>query len=280
MEDEQSPLQEEQATEKPVPFPKKEKGEAPSLQVWQSDVIIQQEKVIRRLSYKSLLMDLASVFNLEKGLSYTFWGLTTRPAQTIREYLDIGRNIVLSPIKYFILIVGTTLFIASQNGFFLKQQSFKKGLEWGMKSETDVAMDPKKQEFFDTILQVYIDYYVNYQNVWFIITILFTSWLTYLFFKKSKYNFIEHNVINTYIFVHTYILFTIIVIINTTNDIWYNLYLAVYLLMSLIVYKRLFYFSWWGTFWRTFMAFVFSMIMFMVFIGVITLGIAVQILTS
>lgn len=249
----------------------------PRLQVWEAAVTVQRTKVIKRLTFKGLFYEIAEAFNLDRGLIYTLKGLTIRPAQTIREYLDTGRDLVTNPMKYFLFIVGSILILASQNGYFTSNQEFVRGVETGMKNYSeDEELSEGKQKMVEAIVNAYNDYYVTYQDIWFIVTIIFTSFFTYLFFKKRGYNFIEHNVINTYVFVHTYLIFGLIVLFKLNMDIWFYPYFGAYLVMSVVVYKRLFEISWWTTIWKTFLAFMSSIFLFYILIFIATVIIAIQ----
>lgn len=237
-----------------------------SLRVWSETIEVQETKIIKRLTFRSLFADLADVLNLDKGLLYTLQGLTLRPAQTIREYLDDGRHKVTNPIKYFILIVGTTLLIASLNGYFDNTEQLKKGFEFGYMSQDGGDEVPKEvKDLEEKIEYFYTNYFVKYQNIWFLFTIVFTSLFTYLFFRKIGYNFIEHNVINAYVFVHTYLFFTIIVVFQLHDGIWSILYTTLYLVMTVIVFKHLFQLSWWKAFWKSMLAYLASVSILMLF---------------
>lgn len=251
----------------------------PQLQVWAEDVTVQRTKVIKRLTFRNMGAEIAEAFNLDRGLIYTLKGLTIRPSQTIREYLDTGRDLVMNPVKYFLLLVGSILVLASQNGYFTNNQEFVRGVEEGMKMNSEGGeISEGKQEMLTAILQAYNDYFVAYQDIWFIVTIGFTSFFTYLFFKKRGYNFIEHNVINAYIFIHTYLIFGLIVLFELNMDFWFYPYFGAYLVMSLVVYKQLFQTSWWTTIWKTILAFMASMIVFYIIAVIGAVIVAFQIL--
>jgi hypothetical protein len=250
--------------------------ELPQLQVWTKVVEVQRTKVIKRLTFKNMAYEIADAFNLDKGLVYTLKGLTIRPAQTIREYLDTGRDLVTNPMKYFLLIVGSILLLASQNGYFTNNQDFIRGFQNGMTSSDGEPISEKKAKMFEAIVDTYNKYFVSYQNIWFIVTIIFTSFFTYLFFKKRGYNFIEHNVINTYVFVQTYLIFGLIVLFKLDMDVWSAFYFATYLLMSLVVYKQLFQIPWWTTIWKTTLAFIASLFSFYFIIFAAAIIIAYQ----
>lgn len=234
----------------------------PNLKVWSEDIEVTETKTIKRLTFRGLLVDIAEVINLDKGLLYTLKGMTIRPTQTIREYLDDKRHIVTNPIKFFILIVGTTLLIATQTGYFDDVSRLKEGFEFGYSQGGDKEIPTEVKELEENMIYYYENYFVKYQNIWFLITIVFTSFFTYLFFRKRGFNLVEHNIINTYVFVYTYLFFTLMVVFNLRADYWSLIYMGVYTLMSIIVYKQLFVISWWKSIYKTLLAFISSLLLF------------------
>ncbi len=248
-----------------------------SLLVWENEKIeISTTRTIKRLTVRNLLGEFAAAFNLNRGFFYTVKNLTLHPAKTIKSYLDTGRYEVTSPIKYFIAIIGFTLFIASLNNFFELNQNFLKGMEMGMQSSSDDhQLDERKLRYLKNIEVAYYKYFVGYQNVWSIFTIYFTSVFSYLFFKKSGYNLVEHFVINSYTFIHTYLAFTVIVIFHLVDPMWLLLYLLIFLFMTLIVYKRLFLQSWGTTLYKTLFTYFLSSMFFyfVMFIAVVIIAI-------
>ena len=234
------------------------------LRVWhEKEIEVPNPRIIKRLTARNLLAELAAAFNLNRGFIYTLKGLTLRPAKTIKAYLDTGRYEITSPIKYFIAIVGFTLFIASLNNFFELNQEFLNGIEQGIKTSSERHQTTEKAaHYIKDIEAAYYDYFIGYQNVWSIFTIFFSSIFSYLFFKKSGYNLVEHFVVNAYIFIHSYLAFSLIVIFHLVNPGWLMLYFMIFLFMTLIVYKRLFLEGWGATIYKTIFTSILSSIVF------------------
>jgi hypothetical protein len=250
------------------------------LKVWQTaELEVERTKKIRRLSFKNLAYEFAEAFNLDKGLVHTFKGLCIRPTETIRGYLDDKRDLVTNPIKYFLLIVGTTILIGTQNGYYENNVDFIKGIEQGISmSDSEINTDKasaKKQELVNIVKSAYFDYFLPYQNIWTALTIAFSSFFSFLFFRKSGFNYVEHNVINTYIYVHTFLVMTLIIIFDLNMDYWFYPYLFYFLILSLIVYKGLFGNSWWKTIFKTILAYTASIFIFMIILFVVGIVFAV-----
>lgn len=238
-------------------------------EVWQQQSIIyHQEREIRRLSWKNLSWELAEALNLNRGLAYTMIGLTIRPAATIREYLNEGRYKVMSPARYFLLVVGIVVFVAVQKGFFEETPA---PIKFEIIDKPDASEEQKeanaiaRQMLLDTevgMAQAYQDYFVKYQNFWSIGSISLTALMTWLFFRKSGFNYIEHLAINTFIFLHTYWLFMIAILLNVPDTIWTIIYMLSYFIMMIVVLKKLTGKRWISAIMRTLTALIITFTLF------------------
>ena len=243
------------------------------LAVWDNDKItVTRTRDIKRLTFRNLMSEIGEAFNLNRGLIYTIKNLTIRPAQTIKAYLDTERDLVMSPFKYFFFIVGITLFIASLNGYFdmMDEQFFKNSFEAGYGKEvTDQKVVDIQNQLTEYISNIIQNYYIKYQNFWYALTMLFTSWLSWLFFKKSGYNFIEHLAINTFTFSHTYLLYFLMVIFKFNDGYSTSIYMIIYMGYSIFVFKRLFGQSTGKTILKGITAYLLSMLIYMLLLGII-----------
>lgn len=235
------------------------------LEVWQQDKIeVTQTKIIERLTFRKIVLDIAASFNFEKGMLSTIKGLTIHPAKTIKSYLDKGRYEVTSPIKYFLLIVGLTILIGSLTNYYLidthdLQANLSNGLEEHVKTKTspDGTITTSKSYTFSPknnieIISFLNDMAIKYSNVFGLVTILIFSILSFLLFRSANYNFVEHLCINTYLYSHTSIWLLFLVIIGSQNIQLIFLQSLLYFIMSLVVYSSLFNNSHFVTFLKTF----------------------------
>ena len=235
-----------------------------SLRVWEEkEITLTRTKTIRRLSFKNLFLEIANAFNLHEGFLRTISGLTIHPSKTIKSYIDTERDLITSPIKYFLIVASATLLLASVTNYFHLSLEFTDGFRRGMEigsggEEMNIDKDAITKEFE----AVFYKYFIGYFNVWTMITILFTSAFSFRFFRKSKYNFVEHFAINTYLYAHSYILFFLIILFHLLHPYWTFVYMLYYMILSIIVYKQLFQRSWWTTIWKYTLAYIISMILF------------------
>lgn len=248
----------------------------PDLEVWKTaEIEVAHKRTVSRLSFRRIGNVIAEAFNLDRGFIYTFKELSLRPAQTIRRYLDTDRFTFTNPISYFLVIVGITIFIANQNDFFQSNvAALNSGLEAGMdiNPNSQMADGAQREKATAKVNEAFESYFVPYQNIWSILTIFFTSIFSFLFFRKSKFNFTEHFVINLFIFSHTYIIFLLMVIFKLFNPIWSAGYIAILFVYSFFAYQGLFLQSRGKTIFKTISLFVLSYILFLlVMIGLLLL---------
>lgn len=117
----------------------------------------EQKKQIRRLNWPNLGGEISDALNINKGFVYTWIGLTLRPAETIRAYLQEGRHRVLNPAKYFLLVLGIFLFVASNQGYF-DMQDFV-----AFEIDDEATQEAERLTDFGHAFQTY---FVKYFSVW------------------------------------------------------------------------------------------------------------------
>ena len=218
------------------------------LQIWEKGRIeVTNTKYIERLTFRKLMSDIANAFNFEKGLLSTMLGLTIRPAKTICLYLDEGRYKVTSPVKYFLLIVGLTIFIGSMTDYYLLDKSeflddlaVENRVEMVKDSEGKVISRKISLTNNPQLLAFVNDAVIKYGNVFGLLSILVYSFFSFLFFRSSKFNFVEHLSINTYLYTHTSIWLLLLVIVGNNAPIFLIVQSVLFLIMLLIVYMKLF----------------------------------------
>lgn len=238
----------------------------PSLEVWKKDKIdFTQTKQIERLTISKLLKEIAGSFNFEKGVLSLMKGLTIHPAKTIKSYLDTRRYTVTSPLKYFLLIIGLTIFIGSMTGYYIVDigqlsEDLKNNVETSLpldeskKEKDQIGLISKEsgkdkvkfsfklsQETKMALVSFVNDQLIKYRNVMGAINILIMSIASFLFFRSAGFNFTEHLAINTYVYAHTSIIFLIMVILSSQSIALTILQGLLQFIMSLFVYFGLFH---------------------------------------
>ncbi len=153
----------------------------------------------------------------------TLKDLTIRPGQVAREYIIGNRVKYYGPVGYFFLMLTLYLLLASLLEIDLVTFMIQT-------NPTNVeTQGGGVQEMVREITQWTID---NMRSVSFFIT-LFTVFFTWLFFKKSKYNFIETGVLVFFVTGHFMWVSIVLIVIYKISGFILN---SSYLLLSSIVF--------------------------------------------
>lgn len=137
-----------------------------------------QPAQVHRINAAYFLHDIPhSVFHIDKGLFYTFWRLMKRPGETLGEYLQGRRVKHYRPFAYVLMLSAISALIVHWNTSLLLH------LE---KQKTGIAASVTEH------------FFTKYQSIFIFLMIPVVTLCTWLVFKKNRYNFWEHMLINTY----------------------------------------------------------------------------------
>jgi Protein of unknown function (DUF3667) len=134
-----------------------------------------------------------SILHVDSGFFLTMKTLFIRPGDAIREFLRGKRKLLFSPFLYVLVLCGIFVVVKS---FFVKEL---KPIDF-----TDAA------KLIETISEQYYKLFV-------IASIIPLTIASYLVYFKSKYNFAEHLVLNSYLIAQLVIADVIIIFISTTS---------------------------------------------------------------
>lgn len=117
-----------------------------------------------------------SVLHLDKGFPYTFYQLIKRPSQALDEYLA-GRRVKYDrPLSYVLVMSAISVLIVSRIRNYMQE----------LQQPTLKALN-------------HTSFLSHYQAVFIFLMIPLAGGITWLVFRKNKYNFWEHILINTYL---------------------------------------------------------------------------------
>jgi hypothetical protein len=138
----------------------------------------------KRFTTRDLFNDFFQrIFPLEKGFLYSTRRLLSTPGAMLRGYLEGQRANHSKPLHY--------LFIATAASTLIFKSSFAKQL-----IENPAIGDPEKVEKSTKIF----NFLTSNINLLMVLFIPFIALLSWLFFRKSKYNYAEHLVVNIFVF--------------------------------------------------------------------------------
>lgn len=151
-----------------------------------------QIATVSRINYNTFLTDfVASVFQIQKGFLFTLIELLIRPNTAIKNYLQGKRKPYFKPIAFVFLLSTVYYVMAKWVGFETYLGDFLLGLNRGIESD-----EPDKiSESLTHIVKWCID---NFAFTNLMLVPVF-SLSTYLFFRRSQYNYFEIIVLNSYI---------------------------------------------------------------------------------
>ena len=132
-----------------------------------------------------------SVLHVDKGFPYTFYQLIKRPAQALDEYLAGRRVRYYRPLSYVLIMSTICVLIVSRIRIYMQelQQHLGKPL-------------------------VHTSFLSHYQAVFIFLMIPLAGSITWLVFRRNKYNFWEHILINTYLAAQLNVLLVLISIFS------------------------------------------------------------------
>ncbi|WP_157961188.1 DUF3667 domain-containing protein [Lutibacter citreus] len=130
-----------------------------------------------------------SIFQVNRGILFTIKELFTRPGKSIREYLEGKRKKHFKPLA-FVLLASTlyvlTTYLTDMNTY-LGDSMF--GIAESLsKNTTDASASVK-----------FLNWLANNNAYSTLLFLPIFSLASYLVFKKSKYNYFEHLILNFYI---------------------------------------------------------------------------------
>ncbi|MGZ2369612.1 DUF3667 domain-containing protein [Ancylomarina sp. YFZ004] len=147
-----------------------------------------QSSNVRKVDFKYLLDEIPNgVFQLNRGILFTLKQLFTRPGHSIREFLEGKRKPYYRPIAFLLII--STLYVLS--AFLFDKSTF---IDMFLSGWERAMINNNENSGFDILK------WISRNQAY--ITLLFIpvfSLASYVAFLKSKFNYFEHLVLNTYI---------------------------------------------------------------------------------
>ena len=214
-----------------------------------------QRRSVRRFKLSNVFYWILDGFSMDHGAFYTIKNLFYRPGEMVRSYLYQGRLDFTPPIR--LLLVTTTLVLIAFKYSSVNQFTIEtlKGPDASLSSSEGSAYIMKMLEDYTNVI------------LWlFIPCMALFSWL---FNRKSGYNYAENLVLNTY-----YTVFVNIIFLMFLADKWIDnsILMTIYIILSTFHYmlslKGMFQVTWIKSFWQTILIFVITLIFYSISITV------------
>ncbi len=194
--------------------------------------VYHDERPIRRITFKSLLNDIANTFNFEKGILYTLKELILHPGSSIKAYLTTGRFNYMNPLKLLILTTALAVFFTSFLNVFetesenVMSKSFFSGLEKGYNS----AGTGKKEVLEKLTNFDYKQLFYENLNILLFMALPITALFSYLLLSKKKYNYAENLALNAFIISVQNLVYVLFVI--EMEIVFSNIWVGLFVLLS------------------------------------------------
>ena len=225
-----------------------------------------QRRSVRRFKLSNVFSWILDGFSMDHGAFYTIKNLFYRPGEMVRSYLYQGRLDFTPPIR--LLLVTTTLVLIAFKYSSVNQFTIEtlKGPDSSLSSgEASTYVMKMLEDYTNVVLWLFIP------------CMAFFSWL---FNRKSGYNYAENLVLNTY-----YTVFVNIIFVMFMADRWLNesFLMAIYLIASTFHYmlclRGLFQISWLKSLWQTILIFLITLFFYSIIITIV-IGIVIAYLTN
>ncbi len=144
-----------------------------------------------------------SILHVDKGILYTIKELVLRPGSTIRSYLSGKRVNYFKPFA-FVFILGTLYGFIAHFFKYYPENEIMPSLGY---TESSLKYTQKTMELI----------YSNY-SLAILILVPFSAFSTFIFFRKSIYNYWEHLIANSYIAGMQILILLIFYLLNVCFD--------------------------------------------------------------
>ncbi len=196
----------------------------------QQELEVTETRTIKRLQVKNLFSEVLQAFNLERGGIYTVKQLFLNPGGLIKGYIGKDRLKYTSPFKLLIITTTVTFILLQYSTSFLQ---FREGFYLGMKNKEMLTLIENSSRYFNILLWLYLP---------------IGALITWLFNRKSTYNFAENLAFQTYVFSLSNLIMMVVVldVILSSTFIMLIIYIA-FTFYYLYSYKVFFNKGWMRT---------------------------------
>jgi len=144
------------------------------------------------INFKSIAHEIQhSIFHVDKGILYTTKKLFQSPGQTIREYLNGKRVKHFKPFAY-IFILSTIYALLTR---LSHKSTFLTDFLYGFNESTT----DKKSKIDLGLVGEFVQWMSNHYAYTTLLVIPIISFASYLCFIKTKYNYFQHLILNSFI---------------------------------------------------------------------------------
>lgn len=155
-----------------------------------------QKTNVQRYTLKHILHDfLHSFTHVDRGILFLMKELTLKPGTVAREYIEGKRKKYFNPMQYLLIGITVITFLSIN-------------LHLGTSLIGNLNVTGGKVESFK---ENFIPFFYKYYNIFQFITVPITALYSWIFFRKTKYNFAENLILNTFLIAHRHLIFLLVI---------------------------------------------------------------------
>lgn len=174
------------------------------------------------------------VSHIDKGFLYTIKELSINSGKAIREYIEGKRINFFKPTSFIILLSAIHI--------FLEHFSNKEPLVIDFLLGLTSTLKDSQTEHQNLGLQT-LNWLINNYSYTSLLLIPIFSVASYFAFRKSKYNFFEHLVLNTYTYGHILFIFILLFPISYFTQSDFKDYLQILILLGFTIWTFFTFFN-------------------------------------
>lgn len=164
---------------------------------------------LHRLNAHHLVHEAVHYFtHSDKGIFHLVKALALRPGQTARAYIEGRRKAIFSPINFFFIVAGVVVFFLTA---VQKPDSNPRVI--AMRQTAQQIKDPvAKKNLLATARRVETVGLITskYANIISMLSTPLLSFFLWIFYRRNRFNYIEHLVANMYFIAFTVLVYAII----------------------------------------------------------------------
>lgn len=193
-----------------------------------------QKAVTHRLTIREYFHKFIHTFtHIDRGIFYLAIELFKRPGEVASEYISGKRAKYFSPLQYMILMVAIGTFITLNYNIL------------GPKLDPALLQSADPQVRYRAGMNIF---FYKYFNVVLFFSVPVVALFSWLFFKKSDYNFAENLVFITFISAQRTLVFILLTpVFYFTRDVWYagvGIYYLFWVVYFVIAYRQFYWEGW------------------------------------
>lgn len=214
-----------------------------------------QKRAVKRFKLSNIFSWILDGFSLDHGAFHTLKNLTFRPGEMVKSYLQEGRLDFTPPFR--LLLVTTTIVLISFEYSSIQDETIA-----NYKTLNDSNTSEELTKYLGELFQ-------RYANIFLWLIIPFLSLFSWLFNRKSGFNYAENLVLNTFYTVFVNLIFVILLFDPWINSgVLFTIYTLVSILHYMLCLKGMFGISWLKSFWQMLGIFTISIILYGLLIAV------------